>query len=187
MKETKTEFKFFSIPEFEEEQDYLRSMQKQGWKLTGITLPGFYHFEACQPEDVVYQLDYHPLYESDRSPYIQIFEDCGWEYLFDFVDYSYFRKPAAQMEGNESIYYDDESRLDMMKRIFKGRVVPLLIIFLVVLLPQSLSALGKLLGHRGGESLDYVVLALTVTFTVFYGWVFVKFAKKYYSYLGRNS
>ena len=31
----------------------------EGWKFTGLTYPGVYHFVRCQPEDVVYQLDYN--------------------------------------------------------------------------------------------------------------------------------
>lgn len=27
-----------------------------------------------------------------------MFTDCGWEYLQDFVGYSYFRKPKAAMK-----------------------------------------------------------------------------------------
>ena len=60
MSNTKTQFKWFSIPEYDKEQEYLRQMHKSGWKLVRIGFPGVYHFEACQPEDVVYQLDYNP-------------------------------------------------------------------------------------------------------------------------------
>ena len=38
--------------------------------------------------------------------------------------------------GGEEIFCDDESRLDMMKRVFAGRMVPLLILFFLVLIPQ---------------------------------------------------
>ncbi|MDD6826093.1 MAG: DUF2812 domain-containing protein [Oscillospiraceae bacterium] len=60
---------------------------------------------------------------------IGIFADCGWEYMFDFVGYSYFCKAADQSDGNDEIFCDDESRLDMMKRVLKGRVAPLIVFF----------------------------------------------------------
>jgi len=47
---------------------------------------------------VVYQLDYNQEGRSHKEEYIQMFTDCGWEYLQDFVGYSYFRKPKAAMK-----------------------------------------------------------------------------------------
>lgn len=142
MKEKKTELRFFTVAQWQKEQDYLRSQHQKGWKFTGLRGLGVYHFERCQPEDVVYQLDYNPEGLSHKSQYIRMFSDCGWEYLQDYVGYSYFRKPAAQMQGEEEIFCDDSSRLDMMKRVFKGRIIPLLILFFLQLLPNLLRQLS---------------------------------------------
>jgi len=60
MKANKTEFHFFTIPQWKDEENYLRKMHNSRWKFTNVSFPGFYHFENCQPEDVVYQLDYNP-------------------------------------------------------------------------------------------------------------------------------
>ena len=65
-----------------------------------------------------------------------MFRDCGWEYVQDYAGYSYFRKPSAEMTGNEEIFCDDSSRLEMMKRVFKGRLLPLVVIFSACLIPQ---------------------------------------------------
>ena len=86
----KKEFKFFTVFNHEDEQEYLNDMHRHGWKLIKIGGIGMYHFKECDPEDVVYQLDYN--LKKNRE-YFQMFEDCGWEYLFDFAQYSYFRKP----------------------------------------------------------------------------------------------
>lgn len=137
MKDTKTEFRYFTIPEWKKEQNYLRQQHKKGWKFTGVNLIGRYHFEKCTPADVVYQLDYNPEGLQNKEEYIQMFHDCGWEYLQDFVGYSYFRKPVSEMHGNEEeIFCDDASRLDMMKRVFKGRMIPLACIFFLIILPN---------------------------------------------------
>lgn len=133
---TKKEFKYFTIFRYEEEQEYLSDMHRHGWKFTKISGIGTYHFEECEPEDVVYQLDYNQEGRKQKEEYVQMFEDCGWEYLFDFVDYSYFRKPKAEMQGDEEIFCDEQSRLDMMDRVYKGRLVPLLVLFCALLLPQ---------------------------------------------------
>ncbi len=67
-----------------------------------------------------------------------MFKDCGWEYLFDFLGYSYFRKSAASMQGKEEIFCDEASRLAFIGRVFKGRMVPLLILFFLVIIPQTI-------------------------------------------------
>lgn len=146
MNRTKTQFKWFGITQYEEEGIYLRGMHKNGWRLTKVTFPGIYHFEECVPEDVVYQLDYNREGAEHRSEYVQMFADCGWEYLFDFVGYSYFRKPVAEMTGEENIFCDDESRQAMLERVYKGRLMPLVVIFFSVILPQlvmQLTAFGR--------------------------------------------
>ena len=73
MKTTQTIFKFFTVPEWEKEQDFLREQHKSGWKFTKVTGLGLYHFEACPPEDVIYQLDYNP--DRHREEYLQMFRD----------------------------------------------------------------------------------------------------------------
>lgn len=133
---TKKEFRYFSIFQYEQEQEYLRARHKEGWKFVKITGLGVYHFEECVPEDVVYQLDYNQEGLAHKEEYVQMFRDCGWEYLMDYVGYSYFRKPAAQMDGQEEIFCDDQSRLEMMERVFKGRMTPVLVLFCAVLVPQ---------------------------------------------------
>lgn len=140
---TKRECKWFTISQYEEEAVYLREMHKQGWRLTKVTFPCFYTFEQCAPEDVVYQLDYNQEGIQQKAEYRQMFADCGWEYMFDFVGYSYFRKPAAAMQGEEEIFCDDESRLEMLKRVIVGRLLPLLILFCGVVIPQLMMNLMR--------------------------------------------
>lgn len=159
MKEQKTTFKFYTIVDYEKEQDYLRDMHKKGWKFTSLSFPGFYHFEQCTPEDVVYQLDYNPEGIAHKDEYIQMFRDCGWEYLMDFFGYSYFRKAAGEMKNDEGIFCDDSSRLDMMKRVFRGRMVPLLCIFFAIIIPQLFSTYS-FEGIRGVTFIFFIIMFL---------------------------
>lgn len=57
MRMTKKTLRFFTIADWEKEENYLRKMHQEGWKLKkgGI----IYNFERCEPEDVIYQLDYN--------------------------------------------------------------------------------------------------------------------------------
>ncbi|MBR3756063.1 MAG: DUF2812 domain-containing protein [Firmicutes bacterium] len=136
----KKEIKFFNIMQYEEEAAYLRNMHKSGWKFMRMTGLGMYHFESCEPEDVIYQLDYNQEGLKNKEEYVQMFADCGWEYLQDAFGYSYFRKPASQAAGEESIFCDEASRMEMMNRVFKGRLIPLIVIYCCCLLPQLLNA-----------------------------------------------
>lgn len=140
MENIKTEIKYFSVPEWKKEENYLREQHKNGWEFVKVNGFCLYHFKKCEPKDVVYQLDYNPDSVSQKDEYIQMFNDCGWEYLQNYVGYSYFRKAASEMDGTEEeIFCDDTSRLDMMKRVFEGRVIPLLVCFFLIIIPQIIA------------------------------------------------
>lgn len=134
--ETKREFRYYTIMEYDKEERYLQKRHSEGWRFLEVTGIGMYHFEKCQPEGVVYQLDYNQEGIADRGEYIQMFADCGWEHVTDYVGYSYFRKPVSEMTSEEEIFNDDNSKLEMIQRIFKGRMIPLFIVFFLYLILQ---------------------------------------------------
>ena len=167
MKKTKKEFKYYTIFQYEEEQKYLSEMHAHGWKFTHISGIGMYHFEECEPEEVVYQLDYNQEGRKNKEEYVGMFEDCGWEYMFDFAQYSYFRKPKAEMNGEEEIFCDEQSRYEMMNRVYKGRLVPLLVLFCALLVPQFL--LNTLVYKNYGVATMYgVILGLYIAIFVLF-------------------
>ena len=177
MTEKKTEFKIFTISQYEKEAAYLRKMHQSGWKITAVKFPGVYTFEACEPEDVIYQLDYNRDSIANKEEYVQMFADCGWNYLFDFVDYSYFCKPAAEFQGAEekSIFCDDASRLDMMKRIALGRLLPLFALFACIVLPRFWTQLSDLNKH---PVISFTYIALFVLYCV----IFLVYGIRYYTF-----
>ncbi len=170
----KKERKFFSIVQYEQEAEYLRNMHKSGWKFVEMKGLGVYYFEECEPEDVVYQLDYNQEGLKNKEEYVQMFADCGWEYLQDAFGYSYFRKPASEMNGEEKIFCDDDSRLEMMKRVFMGRLLPLIVVFCCILLPQFINSLAVY--HVR------VLISLLGVLTIIYAAIFAVFAYQYYQF-----
>ena len=107
MRNTKIKFAFFTIPEYEKEEIWLRKQHNSGWEFVKIIFPCTYIFEKCEPQDVKYQLDYNQDGQKNKVAYIKMFKDCGWEYIADFLGYSYFRKPVADMKvGEEEIFSD---------------------------------------------------------------------------------
>ncbi len=169
--EIKREIKFFTIANHKDEEQYLRKQHNNGWKFLKVTGIGTYYFEKCEPEDVVYQLDYNQEGSSDKAEYIRMFADCGWDYIQEFFGYSYFRKNAADMNGEEEIFCDDSSRLAMMERVYKGRMIPMLIVFFAVLLPQFVFNLSD--GNYGVALLLGALLSLYVA-------IFIYFSVNYY-------
>lgn len=177
--EIKKEFRWFTIFQYEQEQQYLRRQHNAGWKFCQVTGLGMYHFERCQPEDVVYQLDYNQEGSAHKDQYLQMYADCGWDYIQEYAGYSYFRKAAAKMDGDEEIFCDNESKLAMMERVLKGRMLPLLVIFFCCLLPQFVMNLTN--GNTGVAAFLGCVLGL-------YASIFATCASKYYHMKnGRNS
>ncbi len=179
MSNIKKEIKLFNVFQYDEEAAYLREMHKKGWKFVKVSGLGSYTFEECEPEDVIYQLDYNQEGMKEKDEYVQMFEDCGWEYLNDYFGYSYFRKEADEMsEGENGIFCDEESRMDLFKRVFRGRAIPLILLFALTcvnLATQLLSSREYVFGK--------IVIVLIVVVLIIYLFVFFQFAKKYRQFM----
>lgn len=174
MKEKKRELRIFTIADWEKEEQYLRKRHQEGWKFMEVILPGFYHFVKCTPEDVVYQLDYNEEGLKHKDEYVQTFRDCGWEYIQNFGGYSYFRKPVSEMQGEEEIFCDDESRLSMMRRVFAGRYLPMLIILVLLILPNLFEQV------RNPDADAPVLLVLFLILLAVYAWITASFGYRYW-------
>ena len=148
--EKKIVYRIFTIADYEREALYFREMHAKGWKLRKVSYSILlfavkYTFEKCHPEQVSYQLDFYPMENSERTSYLQLFKDCGWEHITDFNSFSYFRKAYSEIESNAEfeIYNDATGKLAMVNRILRLRLVPVLlllaihILFLLKLLNRS--------------------------------------------------
>lgn len=141
MSKTKMMIHFFTIADFEEEEQWLRKQHSRGWKLVQTVIPCFYFFEACEPEEVIYRLDFKN--HTDDSDYRQMFEDYGWEYFNTCMGWLYFRKPLASMESEQEgeIFSDYESKSRMIEHIIKKRMLPVMAIFCACVVPQWSTAM----------------------------------------------
>lgn len=122
--------KFFSIAEFEKEEKYLTDMAAQGWRFVD-TNGSIYTFERCEPEQVVYRLDFSGIPLDQRDDYYAMFRDYGWEYLQDSYGFSYFRKPAEGAAPEDlEIFSDGASHLEMVKKIMLAKFTPMILILI---------------------------------------------------------
>ena len=149
MMEKKVVYRIFTIADYEREALYFREMHAKGWKLRKVSYSILlfavkYTFEKCQPEQVSYQLDFYPMRTSERTSYLQLFKDCGWEHITDFNSFSYFRKAHSEIESDAEfeIYNDATGKLDMVHRILRLRLLPVLF-FLSMLIPLFLKLLSE--------------------------------------------
>ena len=180
MSENRTWVRFFTIADYEEEEIWLRQQHRSGWKLSRLIVPCFYIFERCEPEDVVYRLDYRNNREDEE--YLRLFEDYGWEVCGRCMGWLYFRKPAEQTDDRQEdeIFSDNASRVDMVDHIVRTRMLPLLTIFLCCLLPSWMRMFS------GGifNVLSYVLYALVLVYIwliVYSGIKLTRLRKKYES------
>ena len=139
--EKKIAYRIFTIADYEREALYFREMHAKGWKLREVSYSILlfavkYTFEKCQPEQVSYQLDFYPMEKSERASYLQLFKDCGWEHITDFNSFSYFRKAHSEVESAAEfeIYNDATNKLDMVNRILRLRLVPVLLLLAIHIL-----------------------------------------------------
>lgn len=165
----KIRFHLYTVPEYEEEQEYLTEQHKKGWKFIKFIMPGIYIFEKCDPEDVIYQLDYNQDGLRDKEAYYQIYRDCGWEHICDVMGYSYFRKLAENNNSKDEIFSDEASKLDMIERVYRGRMVPCLVIFFAIICPQMV------IQALCGRTINFVLFAIYLFLFLLYVVMFIKF------------
>lgn len=175
MAEIKHKLRWFDLMAYEEEAKWLSEMHADGWRFVSVNMIGWYTFEKCQPEEVVYQLDFFQNQKKDESSYRQMFADCGWEYVATLNQYHYFRKPKNEMDNaqDEEIFCDEESRYDMLMRIYKGRVLPLIVIFCATIVTNVTSILNH-------SSFGEPIGILYIIVVVLYWFIFVRFLMKYH-------
>ena len=147
--EKKIVYRIFTIADYEREALYFREMHAKGWELRKVSYSILlfvvkYTFEKCQPEQVSYQLDFYPMKTSERTSYLQLFKDCGWEHITNFNGFSYFRKAHSEIESDAEfeIYNDATGKLDIVHRILRLRLLPVLF-FLSMLIPLFLKLLSE--------------------------------------------
>ena len=142
----KTLTRFFTIADYEDEEIWLRQQHNEGWKLVKMTVPCFYTFESCQPQDVIYRLDYKNSEQTEE--YMQMLADFGWECFEQCAGWLYFRKPAEQGASGEDgeLFSDNASRVELVSRIVKTRLLPIAGIFLCCVIPNLLNSIRGMMG-----------------------------------------
>ncbi len=167
MGDRKRIFRIFTISDFEEEENWLEEQHRNGWEFEKVTANYIYNFEKVSPEEVVYKLDYQMSNPTDD--YLQMYRDYGWEYLGSVMGWHYFRKKKSDIsDANDGeIFSDNESKIQMIDNIFKTRMIPLLVIFFAIIIPQ-LS-----MGFSGKNSFKIFIFVVYIVLFLLYVYVFI--------------
>jgi len=128
--------RFYTITDYEQEEQWLHGMYLQGWKPLHFSPVCFYTFERCEPADMVFRLEFNEKDMDAQSDYLRLLEDYGWTYLFSCLNWRYYCKPASEIQEANELFTDNESRLEMLARIIRRRFLPVLVIFLCCVLPN---------------------------------------------------
>lgn len=184
--EKKVVYRICTIADYDREALYLRGMHAEGWKLKEVSYSNLvvavkYTFERCQPEQVVYQLDFYPMKKSERASYLQLFKDCGWEHITNFNSFSYFRKPYSQIEldAEFEIYNDSTGKLAMIKRILIMRMLPILLLFSALLPVFSKSLSGRGYFSWGMFLIIIIDCTLLIVFAIQISYIFWRLFQKW--------
>ena len=168
--------RIFTISDFEQEEEFLREQHRNGLELVSYTGLTCYHFKRCEPKDVVYRLDYCGADTCDKAEYIQMFRDYGWEYLFDRFGWSYFRKEVMEDEDTE-IFSDNASRLALVEKVIKTRMLPILLLFFACVLPQLFGSISFF--PTGLTVFWLVIFGIYLYLLIHCGRGFLRLKKKY--------
>jgi hypothetical protein len=152
--------KVFFAWQDEREEGWLRHMARdEGLHLVAVKPPVFYFFRRGEHADYAYRLDFQTVPKRDRSDYLQLFEDGGWEHVGEMNSWHYFRRPVVGGEAPE-IFTDPDSKAQKYRRLLALHVV-----FLAPLITLMTNPLWRRHPGPAVEALRLVLLLVMVFWT----------------------
>ncbi|MHA6529414.1 DUF2812 domain-containing protein [Paenibacillus sp. BAC0078] len=178
-------FKFFT--NFDEEENWLNDMARQGYRFTKKTSFG-YKFELDKPEKTTIKMDYRTFKkQEDFEDYCALFEDSGWEHIAGTksMGYQYFKK--TDLDGSEDIFSDVDSKAGRYKRLaamwaaLGWSFIPILVALIsthaihprVLLDPKSLYYTPGLWNLNGAEFWRAFLFETPFAFFRGFAWLFI--------------
>ena len=108
----KKQFRIFTILNLDKEEEYLHEMHLKGWKY-GRNCFGFFYFDQCQPEDVIYRI-YDSRFLKKYKHELQDFRNRGWE-LIETGFCSILRKSSSDLLPEDQVYMSKTLRWEVMR------------------------------------------------------------------------
>ena len=130
-------FKLFWADQDVEQEEWLRSMARQGLHLRKLNWLQQWSFVKGEPADVVYRVDYHREVE---PAYQRLLEDAGWELGAQFFGWQYWRTPAVNGHAQQ-LFTDRASNAAKFKRLLATIGLLSLPMLVMLILPGKSRAL----------------------------------------------
>lgn len=119
--EMKKVWRFYNIAEYEQEEQWINEMAKEGWQLTAI---GWcrYIFRRGTPGEYIYKLDVVERTASDevKESYFNFLTECGIRVVGEFKDWIYLQKRAA--DGPFDMKDDTYAKLRTVNKVYSFAV-----------------------------------------------------------------
>lgn len=119
--EMKKVWRYYNIAEYEQEEQWINEMAKEGWQLTAI---GWcrYIFRRGTPGEYIYKLDVVERTASDevKESYFNFLTECGIRVVGEFKDWIYLQKRAA--DGPFDMKDDTYAKLRTVNKVYSFAV-----------------------------------------------------------------
>ena len=108
---SRVEFRIFTIIDLDKEEEYLHEMHLKGWRYRTSCF-GFFYFEECQPEDVLYRVFDKKLSKKYHHQLGNL-KDGGWE-LVETGSSLVFRKAVSDLLPEDPVYMSKSLRWEVV-------------------------------------------------------------------------
>ena len=119
----------------DKETEWINSMVRKGWALTGYKL-GFYTFTPCEPGEYIYQIDFGDRLYSTTEEYRELMGDVGAEIVVLWGYWVILRRKAA--DGPFELYTDTESMIGHYAKI-RRMLIAVAVLELICMFPQIMA------------------------------------------------
>lgn len=109
---------FKRFKHFEQKEEYLNHMAKEGFEFIKRSAFGIYNFKKADAKNSCYKVDYRIFNKkADFLDYVSIFEDSGWKHIYGHQGSGkqYFLQVAE--EATSDIFSDDKSKAERYIRL----------------------------------------------------------------------
>ena len=119
--EMKKVWRFYTIAEYEQEEQWINEMAKEGWNLTAVGLCR-YIFRRGTPGEYIYKLDIVERTASDevRESYFNFLSECDIRIVGEYKDWLYLQKKAA--DGPLDMKDDTYAKLRTVNKVYSFAV-----------------------------------------------------------------
>ena len=137
---TKRVWRFWTIAEYEQEEQWINEMARDGWALTAVGFCRFI-FRRTRPGEFIYKLDMVERTTQDelKESYFNFLTECGIRIVGEYKDWIYLQKRAA--DGPFDMKNDTYAKLRKVNKIYSfaiRTICRLLRIFMVQIMLFSM-------------------------------------------------